>query len=74
MNKVFIILTALLLCSCDFSEEQQKQFIEQESKMIGHTDQWKMYRVNDTIVVCLPYCNADDNLQPVVVNLKDVTQ
>ena len=69
---ILAILFALCLCSCGCSDSNYELYLEKESRCIGESDQWKIFKVNDTVVVCLPRLNADKKLQPVVLNLKDV--
>lgn len=65
MKKIlFSIASAVLLCGCSNTNSN-----EIPGRLVGQTDQWKIFQVNDSILVCLPYLNANDKLNPVVINL-----
>lgn len=61
---ILFIVLAIVYCSCNDSER---------NNLVGYSDQWKIYKLNDTVFVCLPYLDADDDLNPVVINLKKIT-
>lgn len=56
-----LFILAITYCSCNNSDKRN---------LVGKSDKWEIYKLNDTIFVCLPYLNADDKLNPVVINLK----
>ncbi len=70
---IFIGILIFLLCSCtDSYNATSENYTEQCKRLIGETDQWKIFQINDTIAVCLPSLNADQKSQPVVIRLKEI--
>lgn len=44
-------------------------------RVVGQTVKWEAVRVNDSIIICLPAANNDDDdAQPMVINLKCIKQ
>lgn len=56
----------LFFCSCN----PENSSTEKEEKIYsGH--KWDVVKVNDSIVICVPGLNADDECVPKVINTKN---
>lgn len=64
MKKLIGIITILLLVGLGSCIEERV-----DENYIGVTSYWKVYKVNDTVAICVPR-NSDRD--PVVINLKSV--
>ena len=70
-----LIAISVLLCSCtDSYNAEHEAFTEQCKRLIGESDMWKVIQVNDSVVVCIPYLNAANNQNPVVINLNNMNR
>lgn len=72
-TKILLILISVLFAvSLVGCTKQYEEANKQAECTIASTRRYKLVRVNDSILVCMPTSMAESSMKPIVINLKNI--